>query len=500
MICVTIGRGRHKTLKAEWKEAAEAGAELVELRIDLLRSDPNVKRILAERPTPVVFTVRRGSDGGVWRGDEEKRQRLLREAILLGVDYVDIESDIAASIPRFGPTKRIVSTHIFKKTPTDAELLALVKSTREKQADVVKIAAMSQSLSDASRMLELISKTNADGPVLGISMGPLGLFTRILGAKYGAPFTYAGFNPDRTFAPGMPRFGDLQKDYQYDLIDSETEIYAVIGDPIGQSLSPAIHNASFRELGLNKAYVPIQMPGGRLKESLQELGWLDIKGYSVTIPHKEAMVALLSQADGAVEKTAACNTVVVKDGRLLGYNTDYHAAMRSLEDKLGGVMERDASPLLDKQMLILGAGGAARSIASGAVRRGAGVTICNRHEERAVTLAEELGCRSVPWSGRAGQLCDILVNCTPVGMHPHVDDSPVPPAAFRPGMLVFDTIYHPENTMLLKLAREHDCQTISGVDMFIRQAAAQFYLFTGQEAPVDLMRDIVQRKLGALRT
>lgn len=500
MICVTIGRGRHKTLQAEWKAAAEAGAELVELRIDLLRSEPNVQRILAERPTPVVFTVRRGSDGGVWRGDEEKRQRLLREAILLGVDYVDLEFDIAGSIPRFGQTKRIVSTHIFKKTPTDAELLALVKASREKQGDVVKIAAMSQSLSDASRMLELIDKTSGDGPVLGISMGPLGLFTRILGRKYGAPFTFAGFNPDRTFAPGMPLFQDLRRDYEYDRIDSQTEVYAVIGDPIGHSLSPAIHNAAFRSLDLNKVYVPIQMPAGRLKESLQELAWLDIKGYSVTIPHKEAMVPLLHQADGAVERTAACNTVVVKDGKFLGYNTDYHAAMRSLEDRLGGVLDRDASPLLDKQILILGAGGAARSIAAGAARRGAGVTICNRHDERAVKLAEELGCRSLPWSARAGKLCDILINCTPVGMHPHVDDSPVPPAAFRPGMLVFDTIYHPENTMLLKLAREHDCQTISGVDMFVRQAAAQFYLFTGREAPVELMRDIVRRKLGAVRT
>ncbi len=132
--------------------------------------------------------------------------------------------------------------------------------------------------------------------------------------------------------------------------------------------------------------------------------------------------------------------------------------------------------MLDKQVLVLGAGGVARTIASGLVRRGAGVTLCARNEEKATALAEALGCRSTTWSMRAGTLCDILINCTPVGMHPDVDTTPTPPAAFKPGMLVFDTVYHPENTMFLKLAREHNCATVSGVEMFVRQAALQFQL------------------------
>src|SRR3954454_5826392 len=124
MICVTIGRGRNRTLLEEWKQAAEAGAELVELRVDCLRSEPDLKRLLRERFTPLVFTIRRGADGGLWRGDEEKRQRIIREAIVAGGDYVDLESDIAAKIPRFGKTKRIVSAHVFKKMPEDLDELA----------------------------------------------------------------------------------------------------------------------------------------------------------------------------------------------------------------------------------------------------------------------------------------------------------------------------------------------------------------------------------------
>src|SRR4051812_40518596 len=299
MICVTIGRGRNRTLLEEWKQAAEAGAELVELRVDCLRSEPDLKRILAQRYTPLVFTIRRGADGGLWRGDEEKRQRLFREAIVAGVDYVDLEADIAAKIPRYGKTKRIVSVHDMKKTPENLEEIA--KAAREAHADIVKVATMARSLADASRVLQLVAK--AQTPTVGIAMGPLGVFTRVLGAKFGAPLTYAGFNPERIFAPGMLMLGDLRRDYHYDRIDAGSEVYAVLGDPIGHSLSPPLHNAAFRHLGLNKVYVPLQLPPGGLKESLAALAWLDIKGYSVTIPHKEAIVPLLTKKDGAVERT-----------------------------------------------------------------------------------------------------------------------------------------------------------------------------------------------------
>ena len=495
MICVTIGRGRHKSLLAEWKEAAEAGADLVELRIDCLRSEPRLKPILADRPTPVLLTIRRSVDGGLWKGDEEKRQLLLREAILAGVDYIDLEADVAAKIPRFGKTKRVVSLHDFKGVPADLE--ALARGMSKANADVVKVAATPRTLADALRLLRLVAE--APGPTVGIAMGPLGVFTRVLGAKYGAPFTYAGFNPDRTFAPGMISYSELRRDYDYDRIGPATEVYAVLGDPVAQSLSPAVHNAAFRHLGLDKVYVPIQVPDGKLKESLQQLAWLDPRGYSVTIPHKEAIVPLLTKADGAVEQMKSCNTVVIREGEWIGYNTDYRAAMHSLEEALGGPREDGSSPLTGKQVLILGAGGVARTIALGAARRGAGVAVGNRRDERAVRLAEEVGCRNISWSQRASTLCDILINCTPVGMHPQVDATPVPPAAFRPGMLVFDTVYHPENTMFLKLAREHDCRTITGVDMFVGQAAEQFHYFTGLPAPVDVMREVVKRKLGALR-
>jgi 3-dehydroquinate dehydratase/shikimate dehydrogenase len=494
MICVTLGRGRHSSLAEEWKAAAEAGAELVELRIDCLRREPDMKRILKERPTPLVFTLRRGVDGGLWRGNEEKRQQLLREAIVMGVDYVDLESDVAAQIRRFGKTKRIVSYHNFQETPDD--LGAIIEQCSELDPDVVKVATSAHSVADAARVLKLGAK--AKGPTTAIAMGELGFFTRILGRKYGAPLTYAGFHPERTFAPGMPRFQNLSSDYFYDRINVETDVYAVIGAPIEQSLSPPIHNASFRQLGLNKVMVPFLIPPDSLVASLKELRFLGIKGMSVTIPHKETIIPLLTDKDESVERTGACNTVIFHEGKASGTNTDYQAAIDALEHALGGrASGASSSPLLDKQALVLGAGGAARSIAFGLSRSGASVTLTNRHDERATALAEAVSCRTVSWPMRASTIADIIVNCTPVGMHPDVDDTPLPPAAFgRSEMIVFDTVYHPENTMMLKLAAERGCTVVTGVEMFVRQAAAQFRLYTGREAPMERMRDVIKRRLG----
>ena len=498
MICAILGRGRHAALAEEWKAAVGAGVELVELRLDCLRREPDLKRVLKERPSAMVLTIRRGADGGLWRGPEEKRQRLIREAIVAGVDFVDVEMDVAREIRRFGKTRRIVSYHNLKQTPPD--LLEIAQQCEEMDADVVKIATRANSLADAMRVLQVASKMET--PTIAIAMGEIGTFSRVLGAKYGAPFTYANFNADRSFAAGMLRFDELKRDYAYDQIDAQTEVYAVIGDPIGHSLSPPVHNAAFRAMGLNKVMVPILMPAERLKESLDQAAWLGIKGYSITIPHKQAVLPLLNLADGAVDRTGACNTMVLKeDGTRVGYNTDYRAAMDSLEAAYGGPgPEGGLGPLANKNVLILGAGGVARPIGFGLIRRGAVVTLCNRTEERATKLAEELGCRTTSWAMRAGLIPDIIINCTPVGMHPDVDDTPMPPAGFRPGMVVMDTVYHPENTMFLKLARERECRTVSGVDMFIRQAAIQSQLYTGMEPPVELMKEVVRRKLGPLRS
>lgn len=493
MLCVSVGRGRHKHMIAEYKHLAEQGVKLVELRLDYIDREVNLKRILAERPAAVIVTCRRTEEGGHWRGTEQARQMLLRSAIVEGVDYVDLEDDIAGNIPRYGKTKRIVSYHNFRETPADLD--ALHARLASLDADVVKIATMAHNPSDNMRMLRLVR--NAKVPTAALCMGEIGAPTRILASKFGSVFTYASFHHERSLAPGQVGYKHMRDIYHYDNITPETEVFGVIADPISHSLSPVIHNAAFHHLKMNRVYVPFRVPREDLRQFLDDCNELGVKGLSVTIPHKEEVLPLITKADSSVQGIGAANTLVFKDGERIAYNTDYRAAMESLERAVGDITTD--KPFAGKVVLILGAGGVSKALAYGAKRRGGDVVISSRTAVRAEELANRVGGRAVDWEHRHNLKADILINGTPIGMHPNVDESPYERRHLRPSTIVFDTVYNPENTLLIKDARQQGCNIISGVDMFVGQAALQFKLFTGEEAPLDVMRQEMKRAMGAAR-
>jgi 3-dehydroquinate dehydratase/shikimate dehydrogenase len=480
-------------LIAEYKHLAEQGAQLVELRLDFLQTPPNLKRVLAERPCPVVIAVRRSKDGGLWKGTEQARQLLIRTAIAEGVDYIDLEEDIAANIPRFGKTKRIVSYHNFQETPDDLE--AIHARLAGLNADVVKIATMAHSPQDNLRMLRLIK--NAKVPTTAFCMGEIGTPSRILIGKFGAPFTYATFHIERTMAPGQLTYTAMRDVYRYEKIAADTEVYGVVADPVAHSLSPLIHNAGFAQLGLDRIYVPFRVPREYLEEFLESCPELGIKGLSVTIPHKEAVIPLLSSTDEAVQGIGAANTILFRDGKRDGFNTDAPAAVASVEHTMA--LQPGDNSLAGQQALILGAGGVARAVVWGLRRRGADIVIASRTLERAEDLARSFKARAVAWTLRHSIKADLIVNCTPVGMHPNVDESPYEGIHFRTGAVVFDTIYNPEQTLFIKQAKQAGCTVISGVDMFVGQAAAQFKLFTERDAPLDTMRNVLRRAISAAK-
>ena len=494
MICVSIGRGRHRHVIAEHKHLVEQGAQLVELRLDIIQGPVNLKRLLDNRPCPAVITCRRQQDGGRWSGSEEDRMMLLRTAIASGVEWVDLEEDIAHKVPRFGKTKRIISYHNFQETPENLrEIHARMKGLN---ADVVKLATMANRAHDNLRMLELIG--SADCYTVGLCMGDIGTPSRILAGKFGAPWTYATFHQERILAPGQLSYQQMMDVYHYNRIYKDTEVFAVIGDPIGHSLSPVVHNAAFRERAMNRVYVPFRVTREDLGSFMDDARALGIRGLSVTIPHKEQVIKRLSKLDEGAQDIGAVNTVVFDGPHSAGYNTDYQAAIESLEEALDGIGQTP-SPVSGKTALVLGAGGAAKAVAHALHHRGADVSISSRRGEQAQALAESIGCGAVDWSNRHGAGADILVNCTPVGMHPKVDETPFEKHALKPAMLVFDTVYNPENTLLIKEARNRNCTVVSGIDMFIRQAGLQFKLFTGQEPPSALMREVVRKAISAAR-
>lgn len=494
MICVSIGRSRHKHLLAEYKELVKRGAKLVELRLDYVASRLNMQRLLKDRPSPVVITCRRESDGGKYKDTEEARMVVLREAIALEADYVDLEDDIAATVPRFGKTKRIISYHNFRHTPDDLE--AIYKRLAALDADVVKITTMANSPRDNVRMLEMVKQ--AELPTVGMCMGDIGTPSRILLGRCGAPWTYATFHHERALAPGQLAFDQMMDTYHFESINADTEVFGVIADPIAHSLSPHIHNAALAEQDVNAVYVPFRVPVDSLDEFIKDVPRQGIKGLSVTIPHKEAVARHLTQVDGAVKGIKACNTLVFKDGKVLGYNTDCKAAMDSLENQLGTIGEQP-SPLTDKRAMVLGAGGVSRAILYGLKQRGAKAIVASRTRERADKLAAEFGARAVDWNARHAAPVDIVINGTPIGMHPNVDESPFNRSHLKPSMVVFDTVYNPESTLLVKEAKSHGCQVVTGVEMFVRQAALQYLLFTGNEAPMETMRATLKRVTGPVK-
>jgi 3-dehydroquinate dehydratase / shikimate dehydrogenase len=496
MLCVTVARTRHKAMLAEYEFVGQQGADLTELRLDYIGRSIDLPRLLSKRHTPVVVTCRLPADGGRWGRSEQERQMILRSAIAAGVDYVDLEGSIAGTIPRYGSTKRIVSLHDLEKTPENLE--EIHSQLASKDADIVKIATQANSFDDCIRMMQLVR--NAQFPTIGICMGDIGAVTRILSLYLGSPFTYCAMTTERKIAPGMITFEQMQKLYRPQQINDQTQLFGVVADPVAHSLSPLIHNTAFAHQGLNCRYLPFRIPDVDLRQFMNWCLDTDVGGLSVTIPHKETMLEFVQECESAARGIGAINTVVFRNGSGVGYNTDYRAAMDCIQEALRTqktlqtVEGRDDDLFRGRSVLILGAGGVARAIAYGLKQRGALVTIASRTLERAHVLGRELKVNVVSWSERYSMVPGIIVNCSPVGMHPDIDSTPYDISKqLSAETIVFDTVYNPENTVLIKAARQAGCLTINGLDMFVRQAAYQYKLFTGQEPPVPLMRETVKR-------
>jgi 3-dehydroquinate dehydratase/shikimate dehydrogenase len=490
---------------AEHQRLAGDGVKLVELRLDFLRREPDLNRLILPRPTATILTVRRKQDGGLWNDTEEKRLMLLRTGIATEPEFVDLEVDVADQIPPFGKTRRIISYHDLLLMPENLD--ALHRAMASKSPYFIKIAVMPQNTDEMFRFMSFIQKKNEEAKKLGengvrtigICMGEMGKASRILAKRFGMPYTYSTFSDERLIAPGMLVYKDLLDLYHYDQINQDTVIYGIIGNPIGHSLSPLIHNKSFVEQKINAVYVPFQIETEDVPNFIQHAAGFGIQGLSVTIPHKVAVMEHLTKMDAAVDKIGACNTVVLRNGERLGYNTDYMSAVSSIEIAMGGNITSHLSILEGKNALILGSGGVGKALAFGLKKRGANVTVTDADPHRAEELAQHIGCDFIKWNSRESHSAEILVNCTPLGMSPKVDATPFSKSALRTSMLVFDAVYNPENTLLIKSAKEKGCRVVTGVEMFVGQACLQFKLFTGQKASAPFMRNLVKTAISVAK-
>jgi 3-dehydroquinate dehydratase/shikimate dehydrogenase len=455
----------------------------LELRLDYLRNPKEREAFLTwlalKRPRAVlVATCRRREGGGLFQGSREEQIEILAQAARSGCQWCDVEIETAKHIFRgelvraFSPARVIVSHHDFRAMPRN--LAGIVRQLERAGGHAIKIAAECHSVSDSVRICEL-ARTRRDA--VAIPMGEFGLAGRVLSLRMGSALAYAAV--DQATAPGQLPLDAMIDLYRAAQITRRTRVYGVIGDPIGHSLSPLLHNTAFRARKFDAVFVPFLVRN--LREFLGAMEGFGVAGLSVTIPHKETILRSLDDCDPLAARIGAVNTVVARGGgRLYGYNTDYVGVLRSLGRRMA---------LAGSRVLLYGAGGAARAAAFALAQAGSIVCLSARRPERARALARAVGGQVVARAELAHEFFDAIVNCTPIGMHPK-GSSPLGSAELN-CRIVMDMVYRPRETELLRLARRKGIEIISGVEMFLAQGFAQYEIWTGERAPENAMRRAV---------
>lgn len=474
-VCATVTAETMADLRA--RRDAAGDADMVELRLDTVQ-DLDVEGALADRARPVIVTCRPRWEGGHYTGSEEERHGVLRRALALGADWVDLEwrGGFDGLITERRGRNIVLSMHDFDDTPADLEQQYRVM--RATGAEVVKLAVRSRSAGDVVKLLRLGRRTGAARVVL-VGMGTIGVPTRLLPSHFGSCWTYAGDG----VAPGQLPLSQMIRQFRCQHTTDATAVYGVAGAPIAHSLSPPMHNAGFAATGLDAVYVPFEATS--VDDLMMLVDTLGVVGLSVTAPFKESILDHVREVDPVGRQVGAVNTLRADKDGWSGLNTDVPGFLAPL-DARGGVRGVRGA--------VLGAGGAARAVAVGLASRGAQVTVCARRAERAAAVARLAGGTVGDWPPRP-ESWDLLVNTTPEGTSPQVTHTPIPAAALRGGRIVYDLVYNPGRTRLMRDAEAAGCETIGGLDMLVAQATRQFAWWCGSRPSTQLFRTAA---LGAL--
>jgi 3-dehydroquinate dehydratase / shikimate dehydrogenase len=459
-------------------------AEAYEFRLDTFKdiTPAVIAHLMGLLDHETIFTYRMAQEGGLFHGVYEARWNLLKSYLSLAPSYVDLEAETPAIYinllrQNYPHIKLILSRHYLNSTPLALE--AEVDEMLQKKADVYKIATYAQSTLDSLKMLH-ISKRCKDAkiPFVGICMGEKGLLTRLLSSVMGHMFTYCSSDAASVVAPGQICIEDLHQIYRYKRLNTSTKIYALLGHPVKQSPSHYTHNQVFDQLGMNALYVKIDVDPEELSAVFQACKQLPFEGFSVTVPFKEQALELVGMLDESAQKIGAINTLYQREGEWRAANTDWQGAIRALQEHIC---------LQDQKCLILGAGGTAKAIAYGVLKEGAFVTVLNRTQERALNLAEQLGCVGMGFEQLEEPLCyDVVIHTTTVK---HV--LPLEKKHLLNHRVVMDVLLHPVETPLLCLAKQQGCRVIYGYTMFLYQAAEQFRYWTN--APLEGIEELLKQ-------
>jgi 3-dehydroquinate dehydratase/shikimate dehydrogenase len=495
-LCVAIQAGS-ATEMVERAQAALADSKFLEFRLDSLPKPAaaleSVKEFLAaHRDVTVIATCRRKKFGGHFKGSLKAELEVLTKAAEAGCQIVDLEVESAEearpvqlgkfrSELRAAGTALLVSYHDFTRTKALERAAVRIEAF---EPDFVKVVSTARSLADNLAVLRLIEDRSLAAHVVGIAMGEEGLVSRVLGPRAGAAFTFASFSDGAETAAGQVTARTLLDLYRVEHLDQATRIFGVAGNPIAHSLSPLMQNTAFRRENVNAVLLPLKVH--KLADLLTLARELPLAGAAVTMPLKQEVLPYLANMDPLTARIGACNTLHVgSDGKIVGFNTDVAGVVRPLEKRL---------KLKGARIAVIGAGGAARAAVFGLVDQGAEVFVVNVIHEQAVALARKAKARVLKHEQFARSRFDVLINATPCGMAGNKQPLPIEENELNAG-LVFDMVYNPLETPLLKLARELGIPAISGMEMFVQQGARQFEIWTGKPAPEAEMQRVVELEL-----
>ena len=495
-VCTAIQAGTPAEM-LERAGAAIKDTRFLEFRLDSLTRPaaalPRVKTFLTELPNvTAIATCRRKRNGGNFTGPLSEELEILTKAARAGCRIIDLEVESAAeaSLAQFEKLRAalraagaalLISFHDFSRTRGLDEAADHIAAF---EPEIIKVVSTAQTLADNLAVLRLLEDRSTKARIVAMAMGEEGLISRVLAPRAGGDFTFASLADGEETAPGQVTAHTLRTLYRIDKLNAETRIFGVAGNPIAHSLSPLMHNTAFRREKVNAVLLPLKVRA--LSDLLALTLELPLSGVAVTMPLKREVLPNLDHLDTLTAQIGACNTLrITADGKLYGYNTDVAGVVRPLEKRL---------TLRGARVAVIGAGGAARAAVFGLVGQGAEVYVVNRTHENAVTLAKAAGASTMKHEQLPRHRVDVLINSTPCGMAGSTRSHPISENELNAG-LVFDMVYNPLETPLLRLAKSRGIPVINGLEMFVQQGARQFEIWTGRTPPEAEMQRVVEREL-----
>jgi shikimate dehydrogenase/3-dehydroquinate dehydratase type I len=481
--CVSIVEaGLDEAVEAS-RKAVSMGADLIEVRFDHFPQLPKDFAPFKEFQIPKIATLRSVAQGGRYKGSDEHKLKFLVKAYNGAFDFIDVEDDFPLLHHRdLDGIRIIVSSHVFDTSPRMMAVVDRLVANGSK-GDTPKVVYKAETLTDVASLVaagKLYSLAERKFALIGI--GELGSITRVCANRFGASLTYVSLEPGKEAAPGQIDLATMK------WLGTKAVVTGITGHPLEHTVSPAMHNAAFKALHLPGMYFKLPAAPVELESVTQMMLDLDMRGMNVTIPHKESVISLLDRLDLHAIKVGAVNTIINDKGTLIGSNTDLYGVAKTFE-----LANFDPK---DKEVLVVGAGGASRAVCAYLSGAGAKVRITNRTNTKAASLADKFdNVTAVGFDTLAKGRFEAVVNCTPVGMKGFPNELPLPIENIQKGMLVLDTIYNPPVTKLLEVAREKGAVPISGKDMLIYQALKAFELWTGKSPAYEVMEQAFREAL-----